>query len=441
MRGKLRRSVRNLSILVGRYYLSHYGIHNSSRILHVLLGRVPDEESVLVDDLTRNYLFTSMSIAAINDVINAVKSAISDHIRYREFRTVIDSQVWGVVDVPRTLITYPLGLYASLTYLPSSKSPEYILLKEMAMRTLRLTKRVIEWYEESIKGNIGSHDLISELDRLIGKLREKRALLRKLISRLPLPSIRYSHGDIVSEVERLAPYAPAWLLSAYDAYVLSKFINRGIAYVSLRRGAERYDLTLLAWRLYEIFVYMLVLNIFVDRGYRVILRKPKILKLAKDRTDVDIIFNKSLENSIIEGVDSRSDVVGRVRGKPDVSVISGDSVSNKSKTVVIECKFSERPAYITAGRYKVMAYMYEYNADLGVLVFPSLNTKLIYDEEDRATALLWDLVKINGFVEISLSNGKRLYMVRVDPGEYDDVDRVWSITKERLLKVLSSVVQ
>ncbi|GAB6944377.1 hypothetical protein [Vulcanisaeta sp. JCM 14467] len=48
-----------------------------------------------------------------------------------------------------------------------------------------------------------------------------------------------------------------------------------------------------------------------------------------------------------------------------------------------------------------------------------MNTRFIYVEEDGATASLWDLVGSNGFVEISLSSGKRLYMVRVDPGEYD----------------------
>lgn len=293
------RRIRNLSILVGKYYLEHYGLRRSSRILRVLLGRISSGEGVLVDELTRNYLFTSMGNVAVNDAISAIRRAINDYIRYREFNAVVDNQVWGgVLDVPRTVITYPAKLYSSLTYLPTTRSPEYLLLREMAMRILRSTKYVIDWYESAVK-NSTSDELSRELGNEVDGLRRKRLRLRQLVMRLPAANVKYGHEDIVMEVERLMPYAPSWLLETYDAYLLSRFIPGGRIYASLKRRVSNRDMVLLGWRLYEIFIYMLVLDIFINMGYRIIKRRARVLELAKDGITVDIIFNRPLENSII----------------------------------------------------------------------------------------------------------------------------------------------
>jgi len=118
-------------------------------------------------------------------------------------------------------------------------------------------------------------------------------------------------------------------------------------------------------------------------------------------------------------------------------VYRGPFVGFEDLGKVVKCKFSGNPTYITAGRFKVMAYMYEYNADLGILVFPDLDGRLVYDEEDRATSSLWDVMaRNNGIAKITLSNGRSLYMVRADPAEAEGPGAVWEITKSRLLNVL-----
>jgi len=39
-RSLLKKRLRNLTILVGRYYLDHYGISNSAKVIRALLGYV-----------------------------------------------------------------------------------------------------------------------------------------------------------------------------------------------------------------------------------------------------------------------------------------------------------------------------------------------------------------------------------------------------------------
>ncbi|GAB6944376.1 hypothetical protein [Vulcanisaeta sp. JCM 14467] len=51
---------------------------------------------------------------------------------------------------------------------------------------------------------------------------------------------------------------------------------------------------------------------------------------------------RGLVDKYVDALFRRRGVVDKIRGRPNVSVISGDSVGDKTRTVVIECKFSER---------------------------------------------------------------------------------------------------
>jgi len=90
---------------------------------------------------------------------------------------------------------------------------------------------------------------------------------------------------------------------------------------------------------------------------------------------------------------------------------------NRERLLVIECKFSDDPNYLTAGRFKAMAYLYEYGAQLGALVFPELNSeRRPYDDEDEGTRGLWrSLTKEDGLLCMSLRDGtgQALYLIRL----------------------------
>ena len=424
----LLRRLTNLSILVGKYYLDHYRIHGSARVLRALLGHADD--GLRINTLTRSYLLITISHSVVNDLIHAVKMSLNDYIRYREFRIVYDKEVWGPIDVSRTIRTYPSGLYASLTYFPTSKSPEYVLLREMAVGALKVVRRILN-DALNIKFEPGREDLMGEFRGRVESLGCAIRRLRRLVARLPRSVVKYAEDELVQEVRRLLPYSSPWFVTAYNAYLLSRYLVRTIRVAQRRFRVGKYDLVLLGWRLYEIFIYTVLLSVFIEHGYEVKRRSPRRLILVRGGDEVRVLFNSPLGSSIVRDVNGNTDIAREIRGRPDASI------SGSKRTVVVECKFSGNPTYITAGRFKVMAYMYEYNADLGVLVFPDLDGRFVYDEEDRATSSLWDVMaRNNGIAKITLSNGRSLYMVRADPAEGDEPGEIWEGIKSRFLSVL-----
>jgi len=117
-----------------------------------------------------------------------------------------------------------------------------------------------------------------------------------------------------------------------------------------------------------------------------------------------------------------------------------DKNGERERLLVIECKFSDDPNYLTAGRFKAMAYLYEYGAQAGALVFPELNSeRRPYDDEDEGTRGLWrSLTKEGGLLCMSLRDGtgQALYLIRVDPAEGNDAEEAWEEAKRRVMRVL-----
>jgi hypothetical protein len=99
-----------------------------------------------------------------------------------------------------------------------------------------------------------------------------------------------------------------------------------------------------------------------------------------------------------------------------------------------------QPPYLTAGRFKAMAYLYEYGAQAGALVFPELNSeRKPYDDEDEGTRGLWSLItREDGLLCMSLRDGtgQVLYLIRVDPAEGNDAEAAWREAKRRVMRVL-----
>jgi hypothetical protein len=142
-----------------------------------------------------------------------------------------------------------------------------------------------------------------------------------------------------------------------------------------------------------------------------------------------------MEGSRLLSVDSDKETARKARGRPDISLKD----KNRERLLVIECKFSDDPNYLTAGRFKAMAYLYEYGAQAGALVFPELSEGRSYDGEDEGTRGLWSLItREDGLLKLSLRDGagQALYLIRVDPAEGNDAEEAWEEAKGRVRKVL-----
>ena len=152
------------------------------------------------------------------------------------------------------------------------------------------------------------------------------------------------------------------------------------------------------------------------------------------------MFNKPVSMGIIKRVDEltggvNEEAIRRIVGKPDVYVRNRHSV-------VLECKFSTNLSYITAGRFKVMAYMYEHNANVGILVFPGLNKGAIFDDEDEATSRLYDILlsRQSRYINLRFNDGKLLYLLVVDPGEFKNPELTWATALTRVSEALSEAM-
>ena len=98
--------------------------------------------------------------------------------------------------------------------------------------------------------------------------------------------------------------------------------------------------------------------------------------LRRDDEAVELLLNSDMEGSRLLSVDSDKETARKARGRPDISLWKIKDGERKG-LLVIECKFSDSPPYLTAGRFKAMAYLYEYGALAGALyalfnVFPPL---------------------------------------------------------------------
>ncbi len=386
---------RNLAFLAGINYFKYYAKRGRIiRALENLLSEAPADSQ----KAAFTALLTEAASVALEVLSNALKRARRDRVVYREFGVLYDRDLLGALDVARSFAVRSQGLYASLTYLPSTLSaPEYMLLRKIAKKSVRTAREIAESL-----GDLG--------------LAEKAERVRWLAAYLPQGRTWLTCRD-VREI--------TWLRHACISYRVLQGLKRGVKVAGwARRGS---DVVFLDWRLYEIYLYFLIYETLNSLGYAEAECGGEDLCFEKGDSRVYVLFNKPSDASILQSYDGVS--AEGLRGRPDAMV-------RGSRVVVIEAKFSGEPHYITLGRFKVMAYMYEYGAETGILVFPWLEGEGA-DQEERATAELYRYMARNNWTaEIKLRDGRTLYLVRVDPAEDEDYKKVDEIAKRRLRELL-----
>jgi hypothetical protein len=411
----LRKRIRYMARMVTRSYLR--GLPSSEAVLDRLLKKA--DEKYEVDELTRVYLTAWLARVAADDLKSAVEDARRDRLLYRQFQVVYDSTSWGPIDVARTIAVYPGGLQASMTYVPAFSSPELILLGEIVSRSLRALDEVMQGLRGLAQAE-GEDPLLRELNGAVRGLEEAVDRLRAEAEGLERYPVPLSDEELRAEWERLSPYAPRWLSEAWNAYRLLKYLREGIRVAQPPLKGGRYLLVMLAWRLYELYVAGIVLEALRELGYGVKVDDNRFVLTRDDNEAGELLLNSDMEESRLASVDSDKEIAKKARGRPDISLKD----NNRKRLLVIECKFSDDPNYLTAGRFKAMAYLYEYGAQLGALVFPELNSEgRPYDGEDEGTRSLWSLItREDGLLKLSLRDGagQALYLIRVDPAEVED---------------------
>ncbi|AKT34044.1 hypothetical protein PYWP30_00388 [Pyrobaculum sp. WP30] len=394
---------RNLLQLTGEKYFNYYA--KRKRIVEALekLLREAPEDAYGAEAL--GAAAAHAALHALDVLRRAVLKARRDRLIYREFGVVYDKDLVGALDVARSVAAGASGLYASLTYLPSSQNaPEYLLLRQLAKKSVKTAKKLAELLESS-------GQLRGEID---GKIRE----ISRLYASLPRGVTWLTCRD--------AGYVD-WLRHACVSYRVLRGLLRGVAVA--RRAREGLDVVFLDWRLYEIYIYFLLHDALEELGYAECAPRHchnGDLCFERETQRICILFNKPHDSSIVASYNGEP--AQRLRGRPDAMIHGGQKI-------VVEAKFSSEPQYITLGRFKAMAYVYEYGADAGLLVFPDIEDKKT-DLEDEATLEIYRYMQQHdGTATVKLKDGRKIHLVRIDPaeGSPSEADKK---AKTRLTKIL-----
>jgi len=397
---------RNLLLLAGDKYFRYYAKRRRIvKALEKLLREAPEDP---YGAEAFGAVVAQVALHALEVLRRAVIKARRDRLIYREFGVVYDRDLVGAIDVARSVAVGGSGLYVSLTYLPSSlNAPEYLLLRKLVERSVKTAKKLAELLESS-------GQVTGEINNKIREVKRLSALLPRGVTWLTCRDAGYVD----------------WLRQACVSYRVLRGLLRGVAVAG--RARKGLDVVFLDWRLYEIYIYFLLYETIKELGYVEVECDPDLCRggdlcFERGAQRVCILFNKPHESSIIDCYDGKP--AERLRGRPDAMINSG-------RRIVVETKFSSEPQYITLGRFKAMAYVYEYGADAGLLVFPDLEEKRT-DPEDEATLEIYRYMQQQGGIaEVRLRDGRKIYLVRVDPAEGSSHSEADEKARARLTKVL-----
>jgi hypothetical protein len=445
---KLGEHVRRMTRILVTKYVEEFP-EGSRAVLESITSKHA-EDVYDVDRLFSAYFRAEAALAASDKLLSAIDEARRDRLLYRQFQVVYDEVSWGPVDVARTIAVYPAGLHASMTYVPAFSSPELLLLGEMVSRSLETLDELKDYVNKIFSeakgstqaakgaGPLGGPDedvtegpVSEELDEVMDELERAVDRLRAEAEGLERYPVPLSDEELRAEWERLSPYASRWLSEAWNAYSWLKQLMKGIWVTRPPLRGGRDLLVMLAWRLYELYVAGIVLEALGELGYSVERGDANWFSLTKGAEKIELLLNSDMDESRLLSVDSDEEIARKARGRPDISLKD----KNRKRLLVIECKFSDDPNYLTAGRFKAMAYLYEYGAQAGALVFPELSEGRSYDNEDEGTRGLWSLItREDGLLKLSLRDGagQALYLIRVDPAEVEDAQEAWEKAKRRV---------
>jgi len=426
---------RDLALLkkVGRYYLQFKRIVDLERLLKQMGGNVEydaDKESLAH---AINGLHYYISYVITKTALKAAEMAWREKFTEREFSNDFGGEIYGELDLPRTIVTYPNRVYSFYTIERGTDAPEFAVLGAL----LREIYTGVKGLKEQLEGYYKDTDALRIFD-----LKN----FDKYLYQLKDYSEKFRKGKIRTPSKR----DPIWLRNAFSAYetlirLIEKRVTVGKRMKEAKGETDKEILTMLRWKLYEVYVFYLILRYLKEEGYRV--RRVKrgehdysSYVAEKGKEKLFLTFNVPLHFSSLEGVGDLEKEKEKFKGRPDISLING-------KRIIFECKYSSSPSYITQGRFKVMAYMYEYEPDVAVLVYPGLETKVRPETPDDEATIDLDS-KIKGdkrYIDFRFRTKggaiKKVYVAILDPELEPEGEEKDNVNLQVIKSILDEVLK
>jgi len=231
---------------------------------------------------------------------------------------------------------------------------------------------------------------------------------------------------------------------------LEKAVEEGNVDLDIRtRGAEvgeatrKLSLRMAVERLYELYTLYIVLRALSRLGE---VRSEDSTILVEFGKGIHVFYNsrpKVGDKPLSRVALGESDHLDhgdleRLSGIPDITLV----INNRVK-VVIEVKHSYNIGYLALARFKTIAYIHEYDADAGILVYPGLShlrkrrqAHEVLDEEYEATRTVLEKAETRGHVTIRLRDNASLYIMPLIPEEKREQENI-----DRMYKVLNSIIR
>ena len=306
--------------------------------------------------------------------------------------------------------------------------------RDMALRTLQrlagqggnpLYKALVDYVAERFQDIINTRDILLS-DPII------RPLLREVRGR----RARIEDLEKIVELEyRRRPrlYRPYRRLINYARLLRAKMGAVPSALGELSEKILAMDIT--PAKIYELYGFTLILEylleIFEKRAKRADSLAVKLNKQGKEivisseqpKLELVIAYNaipddikSKFEKARIDGLLDGEIKASSIKGLPDTFIMVKEN--GERKLLVIDYKYSRDISYQINSRFKVYAYLNEYNADVAIVVSPTPILRSLTDEEGRDQADFYTTIaKHQGALIHIDGQGQLLGILYLDPNE------------------------
>lgn len=375
------------------------------------------------------------------DLFQIVKSILK-----RMQRTIIEDIRLTTGDIRGKILTNFMARYLP-TAIPvktislSISTPANILLTSTILEIfyrLHEVRRVIQALNTSVIMKPLKDDILKKIDELISLCNNilDDPMLHPLIphSRL-IARDQKKLKDLEEKVRFEAKIRP----KEYQAYTkLLEFREHLKENIKIVEGFKRSDelrksllLNIGEGKLYELFCFILFLETLFEilQTYEDLKididEKGQVLMLTLPNCTIYIAYNaipkgvnSKLWHARVYGLIENSLEVGKLRGLPDTIILI--KRGEEEKKIVIDYKYTDNIGYIVQARFKALAYLYEFDADISIVIAKSPRDYEIDDEEVADTRDFYKTIKNYGGARIIIDhnvNGKILIIAYINPDE------------------------
>jgi len=352
-------------------------------------------EQIELTDRVRGRVVTSLAARYMPSAIPVKVTSIS---LATPANLLLVSTVLEVEERLRRVIRELEGLNHSLVMSP---------VKEIAVRKLKglidLLSRILS--DPMLK------PLIQDSKRILGNSRKIKELEKVVKLEIRLRPREYSHYARLLELREGL---------SNGIGIIERFWCRG-------DGRRMLTLQIEGDKLYELFCFTMLLNSVIstlngdvsvnvdDRGQIILIRNPKCeVRMAYNTIPSGV--GSIMRTAKVYGLIDDSISPSRLGGLPDTIVLATrDGIRRR---VVIDYKYTDDLSYIVQSRFKALAYLYEFDADVSIVIAKPPKVAQKIDEEVVELGDFYGKIADYGGARIVVNNrsdGKTLVIAYLTP--------------------------